>query len=198
MTELEMIQNELLPLVKAKQGESYLNHICLGEFTSRPGVIGCFEYNNDWFLYINDDRMPNTMFNGPYSAEKCLFALAVRSNVYKELMKYEFTEDERKIYRENIFSSFDEIDKYYEEKLGDSYISPRSNQVKYKYYKSNIGSGVLRRDGLRVELLSKAGEWEERKDLLTKFIGGDCDLDEIPEELALVIAEERKAKTRAK
>ena len=57
---------------------------------------------------------------------------------------------------------------------------------------------MLRRDGLRVELLSKAGEWEERKDLLTKFIGGDCDLDEIPEELALVIAEERKAETRAK
>ncbi len=86
-----------------------------------------------------------------------------------------------------MISSFDEIDKYYEEKVGVSYISPKSDQVKYKYYKSNIGSGVLRRDGLRVELLSKAGEWEERKDLLTKFIGGDCDLDEIPEELALDI-----------
>ena len=112
-------------------------------------------------------------------------------------MKYEFTEDERRIYRENIFSSFGEIDKYYEEKLGDSYISPRSDQVKYKYYQSIIGSGVLRRDGLRVELLSKAGEWEERRDLLTKFIGGDYDLDEIPEELALVIADERKAKIRS-
>ena len=56
---------------------------------------------------------------------------------------------------------------------------------------------MLRRDGLRVELLSKAGEWEERRDLLTKFIGGDYDLDEIPEELALVIADERKAKIRS-
>ncbi len=55
----------------------------------------------------------------------------------------------------------------------------------------------MRRNGACVELLSRDGVWEEKRDLLRKFIGGDCDFDEISEELAMVIADERKAKTRS-
>lgn len=197
MTELEMIQSELLPLITAKRGEDYLEHICIGEYSSRPGIIGCLEYNNEWFMYINDDRMSRTMFNGPYSAQKCIYALASKLNVYKDLEKYAFDENEETVYIDNLFYSFDDIDAYYKEIYGDAYISPRAEKVKYRYYKFIIGDGIMRRNGACVELLSRDGVWEEKRDLLSKFIGGDCDFDEISEELAMVIADERKAKARS-
>ena len=69
---------------------------------------------------------------------------------------------------------------------------------KYRYYKFTIGNGVMRRKGARVELLGKNGEWEEKRDLLTKFIGGDSDFDEITEAQAQEIADNRRSERRGK
>ena len=61
----------------------------------------------------------------------------------------------------------------------------------YKYYKFDIGDAVMRRDGAIVELLDSNGEWKENRELLRKFIGGDCDFSEITEAEAFEFQEKR-------
>ena len=64
-----------------------------------------------------------------------------------------------------------------------------------KYYKFHNSDAVARREKATVELLSNTGEWVEERRLLRKFIGGDCDFDEITEEEAEAIVKKRKAGT---
>lgn len=66
------------------------------------------------------------------------------------------------------------------------------SEEKTKYYKFDIGSGLMRKTGPKLESLGKDGEWFENHRLLRKFFGGDMDFEEIPEEEAEGIAEKRR------
>ena len=63
---------------------------------------------------------------------------------------------------------------------------------KIRYYKFDIGDGAMRRIGARVDYLDSNGEWVEDRSLIRKFIGGDTDFDEITEEEAQKIVDNRK------
>ncbi|WP_010249273.1 hypothetical protein [Acetivibrio cellulolyticus] len=63
-----------------------------------------------------------------------------------------------------------------------------------RYYKFDIGDGLMRRTGAIIEYLDKDGNWIEDRNLIRKFIGGDTDFDEISFEHALKIIEERSRK----
>ncbi len=60
-----------------------------------------------------------------------------------------------------------------------------------KYYKFDIGDGLMRRTGVITEYLDKDGNWIEDRNLFRKFVGGDTDFDEVPYEDALKIIEKR-------
>lgn len=62
---------------------------------------------------------------------------------------------------------------------------------KIRYYKFDIGDGLMRRTGTKVEYLDTTGKWIEDRNLIRKFIGGDTDFDEITEEEAKVIVQNR-------
>ena len=184
MTEIDLIKNELLPIISQTQ-PTVLNDLFLGKYILKPNATGCFEYNKEWFVYQNDEYMQSSAITGPFSAEKCIFALAIILNVYKHLLQYEFNDEEREVFCHNHFKSLDEIDEYY-----------RSRITKYHYYKSDYGNGIMRRNGARVEMLTIGGDWFEKQELFSKLIGGDIDFDEISEGQALIIAEERKVNSR--
>lgn len=61
------------------------------------------------------------------------------------------------------------------------------------YYKLD-GGGFLRRTGLTVEYLSQDGKWIQNQNLVSKFLGGDSDYEEISYEEALEAQESRKLK----
>jgi hypothetical protein len=58
-----------------------------------------------------------------------------------------------------------------------------------RYYKFDIGDGLMRRTGAKIEYLDERGIWVENRDLIRKFVGGDTDFDEISFEEALKIIE---------
>lgn len=64
----------------------------------------------------------------------------------------------------------------------------------YKYYKFDDSDAVAKRESAYVYLLDDAGNWVEKPSLLRKFIGGDCDYEEISEKEAELIVQQRKAK----
>lgn len=67
---------------------------------------------------------------------------------------------------------------------------------KIRYYKFDIGDGAMMRIGARVYYLDSNGEWIEDRSLIRKFIGGDTDFDEITEEEAQSIVNNRKNKEK--
>lgn len=62
---------------------------------------------------------------------------------------------------------------------------------KIRFYKFDIGDRLIRRTGAKIEYLDMTGKWIEDRSLIRKFIGGDTDFDEITEEEAKVIAQNR-------
>jgi hypothetical protein len=60
------------------------------------------------------------------------------------------------------------------------------------YYKFDVGSGLMRKTGARFESLGKDGKWFENPGLFRRFLGGDMDFEEIPEEEARRIADRKR------
>lgn len=60
-----------------------------------------------------------------------------------------------------------------------------------RYYKFDIGNGLMRRTGITIEYLDRNGNWIEDRNLIRKFVGGDTDFDEISFEQAQRIIDER-------
>jgi len=67
-----------------------------------------------------------------------------------------------------------------------------------KYYKFDIGDGGMRRTGDIIEYLDHYGNWVEDLTLIRKFVGGDTDFDEISEEEAEKLVENRKRKNQGR
>ena len=61
-----------------------------------------------------------------------------------------------------------------------------------KYYKFDIGDGIMRRNGVHVDHLDSRGEWIEDRELIRKFIGGDTDFEKITEKEVLELINKRK------
>lgn len=62
---------------------------------------------------------------------------------------------------------------------------------KIRYYKFDIGDGLMRRTGAKIEYLDTTGKWIEDRNLIRKFIGGDTDFDKVTEEEAKLIVQNR-------
>ena len=60
-----------------------------------------------------------------------------------------------------------------------------------RYYRFDEGNAILRRTGDRVEKLDKNGVWNYRPYLMSYFMGGREDLEEISAQEARRIFEER-------
>lgn len=60
-----------------------------------------------------------------------------------------------------------------------------------RYYKFDVGDGLMRRSGAVIEYLDKDGNWIEDRNLIRKFVGGDTDFDEVTFEKAQQIIKKR-------
>ncbi len=58
-----------------------------------------------------------------------------------------------------------------------------------RFYRFDIGDGLIRRTGPIIEYLDKDGKWVEDRNLIRKFVGGDTDFDEISFEQAQKVIE---------
>jgi hypothetical protein len=69
---------------------------------------------------------------------------------------------------------------------------------KYTYYKFDVGDGAMRRndDYTILEYLNQNGEWEKNREIFRKFVGGDTDFDEITEDEAEILVQNRKNKRK--
>ena len=65
-------------------------------------------------------------------------------------------------------------------------------EEKVRYYKFDVGGGGMRVTEHTYEYLDHYGNWVEDSTLIRKFVGGDCDFDEITEAEAQKLVENRK------
>ncbi len=198
MNEIEYIKTELFPAIREKYGEEKLGKVSIGEYIKQPDFAGCFKYNSDWFVYTVDERVINCFIRGPFKIEACIYTLALKLGIAKSFSRYKFNEEEQDIFFDNKFTSLDEVDDYYREKIGDNYQPPRKHVPEYRYYKFAIGDGVIRRNDTRIELLDTNGEWIEKRELISKLVGGLLAYEEIPEALGLFLADVRRAQAQIK
>ncbi len=109
--DIEKITNILKLKVELSLEEYKEFHI--GEFVELPNHYGCFRRNSKWYIYSNDERNFCT-FTGPFSLEGVIYACAKLLHVAKTFKEYKFSEEELKIYLNNNFHTFAEIDNFNE------------------------------------------------------------------------------------
>ena len=69
-------------------------------------------------------------------------------------------------------------------------------EEKVRYYKFDVGGGGMRVNEHTYEYLDHYGNWVEDSTLIRKFVGGDCDFDEITEAEAQKLVENKKNKSK--
>lgn len=69
-------------------------------------------------------------------------------------------------------------------------------EEKVRYYKFDVGGGGMRVTEHTYEYLDHYGNWVEDSTLIRKFVGGDCDFDEITEAEAQKLVENKKNKSK--
>lgn len=90
---------------------SKISEFNFGEFIEKPNQSGCFKINSKWFTYIIDEKNFCT-FTGPFEGDAIIYASAKLLNQAKLFKEYKFSHSDLKIYINNNFHSFDEIDSY--------------------------------------------------------------------------------------
>lgn len=90
---------------------SKINEFNFGIFIEKPNQSGCFKRKSKWFTYVTDEKNFCT-FTGPFGDEAIIYAIAKLLKKTKLFKEYKFSHSDLKIYINNNFHTFDEIDSY--------------------------------------------------------------------------------------
>lgn len=106
----EKRKNKKCVIWKTEQNLEKYRDFHFGEFIEKPNQCGYFERNGNWYTYVIDERNFCT-FTGPFNGSAIIYACSKVLHISKLFKEYKFTEQELKIYINNSFHSFGEIDK---------------------------------------------------------------------------------------
>lgn len=111
---MEIIDRDIEKIVNALNSnmeKQLYKNFHVGEFIEEPNHCGCFKRNSQWYIYSNDEKNFCT-FTGPFSLNGTIYACAKLLHISKKFKEYRFSESEVKIYINNKFHSFVEIDNH--------------------------------------------------------------------------------------
>ena len=74
-----------------------LDNLFINDCINKPGAIGCYYKNSEWYIYHVDDKF-NLLVNGPFSKDAIITAIATMLFIPSHIVKYSFTDAEYDLY----------------------------------------------------------------------------------------------------
>ena len=69
------------------------DNLFINDCVNKPGAIGCYNKNNNWYVYYVDDRF-NLLVNGPFTKNGIIVALAKMMYIPSNIIEYSFSDEE--------------------------------------------------------------------------------------------------------
>ena len=73
------------------------DNLFINNCVNKPGAIGCYNKNNNWYIYRVDDRF-NLLVNGPFTKSAIIVALAKMMYIPSNIIEYGFSDEEYRLY----------------------------------------------------------------------------------------------------
>ncbi len=73
------------------------DNLFINNCVNKPGAIGCYNKNNNWYIYRVDDRF-NLLVNGPFTKNAIIVALAKMMYIPSNIIEYGFSDEEYRLY----------------------------------------------------------------------------------------------------
>ena len=73
------------------------DNLFINNCVNKPGAIGCYNKNNNWYIYRVDDRF-NLLVNGQFTKNAIIVDLAKMMYIPSNIIEYGFSDEEYRLY----------------------------------------------------------------------------------------------------
>lgn len=72
------------------------NNVFINKLVDKPGAVGCYNKDNNWYVYYVDDRH-EILVKGPFSKDGVIHVLASKLYIPSTVVKHYISDDELRI-----------------------------------------------------------------------------------------------------